>query len=865
MGCLKVAPNVYTFTIATSILNKDHDERDQATTCENFEGVSKDDANRVVGFTDFSSEACTHVSVGVSAPSSFIKPSDEYQDLLIHLARPRLAQSGTVPTTRGILSQANVTVANLDAWFNILNRLTGVHGIRFTIKFTVTTANTPFQQALLCSNFQYGSGTGAAYTYPRAFNSAFVTNLPHVLHDITEVSMSEFSVPFLYAYDYMQIRQLLTSGSLSATAGSLGIFSLNTLLPYRTIAGVAAPTFKVYVSLHDVELIGAAPIEENLVILQSGLKDAKSSKVKKSSNPIVNEEKAVRGSDKVLAISSKIRTISSYIPFLSSIGSTTSNVLDLAGNAAKMFGYAKPPVLTEPVRMWPNPHLMEGNVDVPSASYVLAPFQNNRLAVDSMAGGTDVDEMAIQYVIGKYGQCFVGNMATTDATGTFLYGTDLCPLNFWFRANSGRPGGNLPLPVSATASTNSIAMTPLAYTAQYFRNWRGTLKFRFTFAKTKFHGGRVIVGYIPSLEDNYTTPGRSTIPCIGVVSGVPSPFTYTQIFDLRDSNVFEFEAPYLSTLPFLSVFSSHGTVTMAVLDPLVQSGETTSTIDFMVEVCAKDDFEFSVPAPPMFSVATPGASQTNTVFLQSGLGDSDKATVDTGVTDAPDETVSQYTMGESIRSFKQLIMIPSFIGTSVAASSTAVTTLWNWWTTGRFTMANPLPTTSAVTFGFTRSGTIASMYAFATGSTEWHIYPFNASTQSIIMSVSQAPTESALPVAGGLCDPRNRSTVGSQRILSSEALHVRVPSYQETPRVLVGDASGQSSFTPGYSGSLNGILMRNVARFGITNGSTASVPYVMGRAAGEDARLMGYIGPPPVALLQATQSVNPDTTGLVLG
>jgi hypothetical protein len=106
-----------------------------------------------------------------------------------------------------------------------------------------------------------------------------------------------------------------------------------------------------------------------------------------------------------------------------------------------------------------------------------------------------------------------------------------------------------------------------------FRYWRGGIKFRFTFAKTKFHGGRVMVAFVPATYDTATNAVLSNpVPAPETTGGLVQPFQQSAIFDLKDSNTFEFHVPYISARPWLSTFGTVGGVTMLVMDRLVTSG-----------------------------------------------------------------------------------------------------------------------------------------------------------------------------------------------------------------------------------------------------------------------------------------------------
>jgi len=826
------------------------DLRDNLQTCDEIEGISINPVPEVIGVSTISNEACTTVTVGTSVKSSFIKADPAYQDLLDYLARPRIINSGSANTVRTNILNVNLNRTNLLIWFpNLLNRLAGVYGIRFTTKFTFMTASNPFQAAVFVNSFQYGTDTSNTVVYPRFLNSAYVTNLPHVKHDLVETTMSILDVPFLYPQDFMPL--YTGTNTDGPTNGSIGIFAINQLMPYRVLAGSNSPTWKLMVSLHDVELVGSMPLAANALLLQSGLDNKLKAKTKNSAT--LAEERSVKGSDIARKAATVIRTVSPYVPFLGSIGAVTANILDVGANVAKAFGYAKPGIQEAPSRVWRNNHIGDANVDMDSASYVLAPFQSNRLAVDALAGGTEVDEMAIMYVIGKYGQCFLGTMTTTDLPGTAIYGSQICPTNFWFRTNAGRPGGNLPLPAGSTATTNTIACSPLCYSATFFRYWRGTLKFKFTFCKTKFHGGRVLAAYVPTYNDAGASGILgSTILTVETTSGFPQPFSYSQVFDLRDASSFEFEVPYVAPAPFTNVLDATGSISLVVLDTLITTGETASTIDFLVEVKAEEDFQFACPAPPMFAMLNAGATpSTSIVAYQSGMG---------GVSDI-DNTVTQYTVGETVLSFKSLMMIPSYYAADFGAGVANQTTLWPYWFSGRVTPAVPLPITTTVSGGFTRAANIAAMYAFVTGSTEHHLYSAQGGNSQFTMSALTYNTDNGVSASSN-GDPRTRSNSVQRIVTTDNALHVRVPSYQQYARIPLWDGNNAANVgVVGTTGPLTSSSMANHAQVIVNNSSAASIRVIYGRAAGDDARCMSYIGPPPVALLQGTQTAFPDNTG----
>ncbi|APG77491.1 hypothetical protein 2 [Sanxia picorna-like virus 12] len=777
--------------------------------------------------------------------TSFVMPTEDYQSLRDYFARPRLIVTGALPTTRISFVNSEVTPTVLfNTWFpGSLTRLAGVHGVRFTLRFTLTVAATPFQQALLCQSFQYGTDSTIAagsVIYKRLGNSAMVTNLPHVRHNITDTTMTVFDVPFLYAKDYLP---LYYDGSSSTN--SLGQYSANALLPYRAVAGANAPTFKLFVSIHELELIGSAPQVATTVVVQSGA--GRKESLVGGNNPKEAEKKSMKLSDR-LSQASKVATIAAFVPALTGVAGPTAIAAEAAARVARAFGYSRPQVEDQPTRVYRNNYCADANVDIPSNSYVLAPMQRNEVRTDAMAGGTDVDEMALAYVLEKPCQIFAGDFSTTDSVGTTLYGSAVCPTNFWFRSNSARPGGNITLPSTAGLTTNAIYPSTLCYIGSMFRYWRGGLKFTFTFSKTKFHGGRVIVAFVPGLTDNPSNSVLSnTIPTIEN-GGLPQPFSYCEVFDLRDADTFEFHVPYVSPTPYTPVTASIGGITMTVLDPLVSSGETSGTVDYIVEVQAEPDFRLGCPAPCMFTPAS--STGTGVVFQQSGLG---------GVSDLPDN-VDEYTTGETILSLKTLMMIPTYVVDSFDAGTTSLWEAWPYWTRSLWTMAVPMAPVTSKTFAFSRSGNIAACYAFVVGSTEHHVYcPV---TNGVYISASANERDGN--AGAGAADPRSRSVSGKQRVLTTDnSLHLRVPLYARVARVPLASSSaafgadiGTTTFAGGgdkYISNYNQILVRN--------GTTAAIPFFYGRAAADDARCVGWLGPPPVVLFSSTVTFGPDSPG----
>lgn len=800
-----------------------------------------------IGITNFLGDATVAVDINKGAHTLITQiPEEQYQDIKDYFARPRVIGTGDLGTARGALSRLDITNP-LTFWpAAAANRLNGCMGFSADIKFTLIVASTPFQQGLICMNWQYATQLAEGVSIRRSQFPALVTNTPHVNLDIAESNKAELLVPYQSPWDFFEL--INTSANGGDNLGySYGSVALTMLLPYFVLAGSSTPEYTWYISLHNMQLYGAVPVLPGAVLPQSGLDgQVKTERKKASMLDKLKKGKYISKGMHVAAVAAPI------------VGAVAAGVVgnpdifpksvELAWQAealsqtAKSMGYSKPTDTTPLTRVHDISYGMDCAVDEPSPEFVVSAFQTNALAFTSGQSGTDIDEMSLPYVLGLYAQAFVGDIKVADTGGTVLYATNLCPTSMWFRTTTtGRPGGNLALPASATLTTNAIQPTALCYISQMFRYWRGSIKFKFTFAKTKFHGGRVMAAYVPTTNDAVTTAIQSNLVPVPEITGVnPQPFQYSAVFDLRDSNTFEFTVPYVSARPWISTYGSSGGVTLTVVDRLIASGETTTTVPYLVEVAAGEDYQLAAFVGSGLAPATGGGSQ-NAVVFQSGLHDD-----------------SNITMGEMFTSLKQLLMIPTrtAVTTPAGVSVGSRATLPRFWYSPLITMVNPLPTNAQAIFAMGTQHCICRMYSFGAGGTSYHLYT-SGTDVSLDISVDQTEGGSSA-LANSFSDPRRRQSSAKPRVFTASTngtLHCKVPSFQKVARYPLG----ATFTTPNINGALDAVLATNVfggsnPTYSIRNTGTNVTNLNISYAGSDDARVWGYIGPPICWLAQSLQS-----------
>lgn len=816
--------------------------RDSVTVCDPIDSLAIGGQDETTGVTSFVQEACEKVDVlGSNYRASGLGPNQpELQDLKEYFRRPRVVLSGTFAT--GTRTKVFTFDINRSTLFNTffpggLTRLLGVTGTRFKLVFTLQVAATPFHQGVMALNWQYATANNATDYYIRANNSGSATNLPHVRLDIAQDTMCQLEIPFIATQEWFDMT--------GTTPQTYGLVALNTILPVAVVPSTLPPTYKLLVHLENMELFGASPDGVASVTPQAG----------KQLKPMNQEFEtdAYPFSSSLHAFSRSVKWLGKGIPMLSSIAGPASWFLDKASGAVRAFGWSKPLIQEPQKRIYKYEGALEYNVDVPSPAIMVAPMASNQLMVSPEFSASDVDEMSFAYIKSLYSQICIGQMAVADPTNTNLYVCRLSPSAMWFRVPAGAPYGNVLAPLTSGLTANSFLPSHLFYLASTFKQWKGGFKFRFTFAKTKMHGGRVMVTFNP-----YTSRGTisNTIPPVSIAAaaaGSPQPFGYSAIFDLRDGNIFEFEVPYINGFPYMEFVDGYGSIAMTILDPLQAPSVVSNTIGFMVEVKATDDFEFQMPRGPIYAVHNRG-----TIKLQSGR-----------ILSNISADSSQMAIGEQLNSIKQLITIPKMSKTSNTDFSVKETFLvMPWYYTPNYPVLVP-GVTEMLPESFGYGGYFAQAYTWVRGGTDAHLLTSGPSTDDFAVwssTMYQARNDDSV-----MGSPLQGSNVNFPvaYTLSEPSSHVRFPAYQKTYRV----PSVTFNSTP-WGGNLddanrNPVITSTMISTPISLGRIELVGGVDGilttitltRAAADDAMCGHYMGPPPLVLASANTGIyyDPDS------
>lgn len=832
--------------------------------CDPVDSLAVNQAEDIqAGHTAFVSEAAECAVIPSISEPFQVQPTDDNQSIKDFLSRPIPISRGTLSASPGIVVGIPVGNSFLSLLGdNVIPRLRGIAGIRATIKFHVVVAATPFHQGVLNLSFQYGTGTltGSSTNNVRGSNYPLTVNLPHVLLDLAESTMATLEVPYISSFEYLP----LSVSGVASLDWPMGIFCLNKLTTVRLIAGQNAPGYTVYVSLHDIELIGIRPVETATAILQSGVPTTKQNVVSGSSGrqvPVSNSgltaEKKKHGlySGFVGKAADLVHYVS-YIPSLSSVGGTAEWFLRSTSKALAAFGYSKPHDETKISRMLKTLYGGESQVDYPNEAFVASPFQSNTLAVTAHMGGDDEDHMAFDYVLTKPSYIFRGELTTIQSADTLLYATNVSPLSFWYRDIDSSPlaTGNIPMPLDGGTTTNAFLPSTLMYVSSNFGQWRGDLKFTIKFGKTKMHGGRLLLTYTPAYSvTNPSVPVSTVVDIPATATQGINPQGFATIVDLKDGSLFEFIVPYTSPAPYTAVNGSIGSFSMHVINPLVAPAVASDTVDFMVWVSAMPGFELACLRPSMLD----GVGSTGTLaILQDGVG---------GVSNHNDS--SQLVVGEKFNSVKQLIMSPDFAAIDVANAASVEYVFTPWFKWNNIGMTVPLPAGQTRLWYGAKSSRIARMYAYCNGATASSVFVDGAANNNVTITVSQTGNDAGSAPAG-FGNLYNKGNNFYSALVMPEPLNffkAIIPTYSRYARLphnllvensFVGGAQDLPTTSPGpYSAAFSDMQ----TTFRIRNNSGGSRRILYSRAAADDARLAQFIGPPPCILWPSNKSVTPSS------
>jgi hypothetical protein len=412
----------------------------------------------------------------------------------------------------------------------------------------------------------------------RVRNQFMATGQPNVILDAGYANTGVIQIPFEHVLSYM------TTNS-TERAPQMGTVYLMVLNPLNVSVGATAELdVQIMLSCSDVEL--HLPIRPHAIELIS-LAEEEPLQLESMDN--------IKPSRGITAVTSAImdapKNMADFYGNLftgnwNGVGEALGNAWDSTINGAKgllqIFGMDKP--------AHPMARTSNRLATVAPLSHMKGVDNSVRLAATPIGGYTKMDfsstnpgEMNIKQIIMTKMMFRQDPWDTTMAQGVSLLRIPVHPALSYSTVD---PSG-----------FTRLQPTFLSYMSLAFEQWHGSINFRFDFAATQFHTGRILAVF----EPNSSTTGA--VDDLVHYTNNPS-----HLFDLHENKTFEINIPFVSSTPrkntsnptALTDFATNdevalGWLSLYVYTPLAVSNNVPNSIQFNSYISAGDDFVFEIP------------------------------------------------------------------------------------------------------------------------------------------------------------------------------------------------------------------------------------------------------------------------------
>lgn len=428
------------------------------------------------------------------------------------------------------------------------------------------------------------------------------SNKPHILLDPCTSEGGHMCLPFIWPENYLDI----TKSEWAKKMGECIIHDFDVL---RHANGGTDPiTISVFVWAEDVSLL--IPTATAVQVVQSGDIDGVVLDDHGFPRPFVHQAKAPRKSSnytydnefkqdglisKPASAIAKAANALSMIPYVTPYAKATSMVATKIGNIARVFGYSRPPILSDTRTYTPRICGNLANSDSPENVLKLSVDSKNELTIDTRTMGlAGADELTIHSIASRltyWRQFEWPESATTDALLATMTVQPFCTDRM------------------SVSPVTEIHATALAFASAPFEAWQGSIKFHFKVICSEYHRGRLRIVYNPN--DNVPGP-------------VPFNQVYSTTVDISNDREFDYECKWTDVrawgacagleqnLPYFSTTDDsilggtiydNGTLSIYVVNELATPSITAADVRIQVWVAAGDDFALAIPGDSLSNIS----------------------------------------------------------------------------------------------------------------------------------------------------------------------------------------------------------------------------------------------------------------------
>ena len=534
--------------------------------------VSTADDTAKAEITTFADESAGWNTTVPTAPdATFNLANNSDSDLGNFLCRPINVATYQWAINTPLFETLNPWTAYLTNPF-IRDKIANFELLRMNLHMKVLISGTPFHYGRALVSYNPLSGFDQV-TIERGLGAALDADLvgasqkPHIFLNPTLNAGGVLEIPYFYKENYIP----LTTSGITDGLGEVVFRSFGNLR--HTDVGNPV-TINVYLWATDVTL--TMPTSKSLPPLpsQSGAMNS-------------GDEYGQGIISKPASAVAKAAGALKSIPLIRPYARATEIVASGVGDVARLFGYSRPAVITDPVIMKPVPLGNVANVDAADPVNKLTLDSKNEVTIDPRVTGLEgKDEMGVLDYVKRESYLTTFNWTSAAAPGDMLFNCRVAP--DLFRS------------VNYTTPTlrRELHMTPACHMAQLFKYWQGSIKFRFQVVKSAYHKGRMLVRYDPR-----------SLP-----AAVDYNTNYSRVIDIAEAEDFEIIIGWGQAQPWLEceelnlsenfsptvrlnellMRAANGVIELDVINELV-SPSASSDISINVYVSMCDDAKFAQP------------------------------------------------------------------------------------------------------------------------------------------------------------------------------------------------------------------------------------------------------------------------------
>jgi hypothetical protein len=408
------------------------------------------------------------------------------------------------------------------------------------------------------------------FTVDRGFFEADIvesSQRPHIYLDPTTSQGGSMTLPFVWYDNYMEIPD--------QEWRNMGELTLHTMQMLKHANGASdSVTVSVFAWAEDVALAVPTSSEPGALAPQAGSED------EYGKGPVS------RPASVVARVAGNLK----QVPYIGNYARATQLAASAISSIASTFGYSRPNNISDISYYRPTLMGNMANTNVGDTAVKLSVDAKQELTVDpTTIGVAATDEMTISSIACRESYLTSFPWKISDTAETHLWQAEVTPM-IWRYLDLGTPG--------------EMHLPACAFAAMPFRNWYGSMKYRFQVVSSSFHKGRLKIVYDPHgfQSNEYNT-------------------NYTYIIDIAEEKDFTVQIgwgsdkPYcliappgvngrVDTIPPFSVFENatapgnraNGVLRVYVVNELTIPNSTIDNdVNVNVFVSAGDDIQFRNP------------------------------------------------------------------------------------------------------------------------------------------------------------------------------------------------------------------------------------------------------------------------------